>query len=166
MTIDPARDALLDDARASAERIVAEADAEARERIEAARRAATDIVTRARAQGEAEGRLLAAREAAGEAALARMEVLEARGAVHEELHQRARTAVLALRDEAGYADLLARLAASARQDLGEDADLEIDPPDAGGVRAHAGTRLVDYTLPALAERCLEALGPRLRGLWK
>jgi hypothetical protein len=166
LTVDVARDALLADAQASAQRIIAEADAEALERIEAARRAATDIVARARAQGEAEGRVLAAREAAREAALARMEVLAARGAAYEEFRRRACAAALALRDEAGYADLLAGLAAAARRDLGDDADLEVDPPDAGGVRARLGTRLVDYTLPALAARCVEALGPRLRRLWE
>jgi hypothetical protein len=95
-----------------------------------------------------------------------MEVLAARGAAYQELRQRAGTAVLELRHEAGYADLLARLSAAARRDLGDDADLEVDPPDAGGVRARARTRLVDYTLPALAARCMDALGPRLRRLWQ
>jgi hypothetical protein len=166
LTVDAARDALLADARASAEQSVAEADAEARERIETARRAAADVAARARAQGEAEGRLLAAREAARLAALARADVLTARAGAYEELGRRAHTAVLELRHEDGYAELLARLAAAARRDLGDDADLEVDPPDAGGVRARAGTRLVDYTLPALAGRCVEALGPRLRRLWE
>ena len=166
MTVDVARDALLAEARASAERIVAEAEAEAGARIEAARRAAEDIVTRAREQGEAEGRLVARREAAQRTALSRREVLSVQGALHEELRHRVLVAVQAIRHESDYPDLLARLAAAARRDLGDDADVEIDPPDGGGVRAHAGTRLVDYTLPALAARCVEALGPAVRGLWE
>ena len=166
MSVDAARDALLADARASAERIVAQADGEARERVEAARRTAAELLGRARAEGEAEGRLVAAREAARQDALARSQVLTARGEAYEELRRRARLAVLALRHEAGYRDLLERLAAAARRELGDDADLEFDPPDAGGVRARAGTRLVDYTLPALATDCVEALGPRMARLWE
>ena len=93
-------------------------------------------------------------------------MLSARGALYEELGRRARAAVLDLRGEPGYEDLLARLAARARRELGDDAVLEVDPPDAGGVRARAGSRRVDYTLPALAAGCLESLGPRLRRLWE
>jgi vacuolar-type H+-ATPase subunit E/Vma4 len=166
LSVDVARDALLADARASAERIVAEADAEARERVEAARRTAAELIAQGRARGEAEGRLIAAREAAQHEALARRQVLTARGAAYEELRRRASTAVLTLRQEAGYADLLERLAEAARRDLGDNADLEIDPPDAGGVRARTSTRLVDDTLPALAAACVEALGPRVSRLWE
>ncbi len=95
-----------------------------------------------------------------------MEVLATQRVAYEELRRRARTAVLALRDDPGYPELLERLAAACRRDLGEQAQLEIDPPEAGGVRARAGTRRVDYTLIALAERCVEELGPRLRRLWE
>ncbi len=165
MTIEVAGDALLADARTSAARIAEAADAEARERIEAARRAAAEITAQARARGVAEGRLAAAREAARQAALARTKALAAAGASYQELVLRVQAAVLDLRGEPGYADLLARLVAAARRDLGGDAELEVDPPDAGGVRARSGTRVVDYTLPALATGCLEALGPRLRRLW-
>ena len=166
MTLEVARDALLADARASAARIIDEADTEVGERLEAARRTAAEILDRARSQGEAEGRLLSSREEARRAALERSRVLVARGGLHEELGRRARSAVLELRREPGYADLLARLEAAARDDLGDRAELEVDPPDVGGVRARAGTLLVDYTLPALAAACLESLGPRVRRLWE
>ncbi|HEY7250034.1 MAG TPA: hypothetical protein VIG37_06030 [Methylomirabilota bacterium] len=166
LTLEPARDALLADARNRARQLIDQASAEATARIEQARRAGAEIVDRARAQGEAEGRISGAREEARESALARMEVLAAQRAAYEELRRRARAAVLALRDDPGYPELLERLAAACRNDLGERAQLETDPPDAGGVRATAGTRSVDYTLIALAERCIDALGPRLRRLWE
>ena len=166
MTLEVARDALLADARASAGRIIDEADTEVGERLEAARRTAAEILDRARSQGEAEGRLLASREAARRAALERTRVLTARGGLHEDLGRRARSAVLELRREPGYADLLARLEGAARRDLGDRVELEVDPPDVGGVRGRAGTLLVDYTLPALAVACLESLGARVRRLWE
>jgi vacuolar-type H+-ATPase subunit E/Vma4 len=165
LTVDVARDALLADARASAERTLAAADAEARERLAEARRDAGDVIGRARAEGEAEGRLLSAREEAERAAARRAAVMASRGEAHRELVRRARSEVLALRGEPGYPALLARLEAAARRALGPDAELEVDPPGEGGVRARAGSRLVDYTLPALAEGCLAALGPRVRRLW-
>ncbi len=73
--------------------------------------------------------------------------------------------MLALRSAPGYDELLDRLAAAARRDLGDDASVERDPPDAGGVRAQAGTRSVDYTLPALAARWIDELGSSVRRLW-
>jgi vacuolar-type H+-ATPase subunit E/Vma4 len=156
---------LLADARSEAERALAQADEEAGTAIESARREAAELVAAARAGGEAEGRTEAARDLAHEHALARIEVLAARRSLYDELRRCARESVLSLRDEPGYPDLLERLAAAARRDLGEEAELEVDPPDAGGVRARAGSRSVDYTLPALAERCLAGLGHSLDRLW-
>jgi hypothetical protein len=94
-----------------------------------------------------------------------MEVLAAQRESYDELHRRARAAALALRDEPGYDELLARLAAAVRRDLREDAELEVDPPDGGGVRGRAGSRRADYTLTALADRCVDDLGPALARLW-
>jgi len=166
LTLEPAREALLADARERARHLIEQANAEAAARIEEAHRAADELVGRARSQGEAEGRLSSAREEARESALARMEVLAAQRAAYEELRRRARVAVLALRDDPDYPELLERLAAACRNDLGERAQLETDALDAGGVRASAGTRSVDYTLITLAERCIDALGPRLQRLWE
>lgn len=165
MSIDAARDALLVDARRSAEQVLAEADAEAAEVLERAHRTGDELISAARARGRADGRIEASREEAHAHALARFEVLGAQRELYDELRSRVSAAVLELRSEPGYPELLERLAAAARRDLGEDAELEIDPPDVGGVRGRAGSRAVDYTLPALAERCLEALGPRMRQLW-
>lgn len=165
MTLDAARDALLDDARRRAAALLAEADVEAGERIERARRQGDELRARARALGDAEGRVAAARVAALERTSARIEVLGAQRAASDELRRCARAAALGLRDAPDYAELLDRLTAAARRDLGDDAEIERDPPDAGGVRGRAGTRQVDYTLVALADRCVDALGSRLSLLW-
>ena len=165
MSLDTAREALLTDARSRAQEIVAQAETEAAEQIEPARRQADALVAAARAQGEADGRLEATREEAVARFSARMTVLAEQRASYDELRRRARAAVLRLRDEADYPELLERLAAAARRDLGDDAQLQIDPPDVGGVRGTAGTRAVDYTLVALADRCVDDLGPRLAALW-
>lgn len=165
MTLDAARDALLADARERAAGMLAAADAETAERTARARREADALVARARARGEVEGRVAAARTVAVERSFARMKVLAAQRAASDEFRGRARIAVLALRDAPDYPDLLDRLAALARRDLGDGTELERDPPDVGGVRARTGTRSVDYTLVALADRCVEALGSRLQRLW-
>jgi hypothetical protein len=51
-----------------------------------------------------------------------------------------------------------------RQELGADAEVELDPPD-GGVIGHLGNRRVDHTLPQLVERCLLERATELERLW-
>lgn len=164
-SVEPARDALLADARERARQLLEQAEAEAHELIAQAQRDAEELIARAREEGFAAGRTQAAHDAAHERALARWEVLAAQRAVYDDTCRRARTEVMAVRDEPGYPDLLERLAAAARRELGDDAELVIDPPGLGGVRARAGSRRVDYTLPALADRCVRDLGPALAQLW-
>lgn len=165
MTLEIVRDSLLADARAAAERVRSEAEAEASERLAQARRDADALVAAAREQGAAEGRHAAVVDEAGARVRARGEVLAARREVYDELRRAAREALLGLREATDYGDLLERLEAAARRDLGPAAEVEIDPPDAGGVRAIAGSRRVDYTLATLADRCIDDLGPALRRLW-
>lgn len=165
MTLEAARDSLLADARAAAERVRSAAEADARDRVADARRRADELVEAARAEGAEQGRTEAAGDEAGARVRARGEVLAARHAAYDELRRAARDAVLGLRGEAGYKALLQRLAQAARCDLGADAAIEVDPADAGGVRAARGSRRVDYTLPTLADRCFDDLGPALRRLW-
>lgn len=166
MTLATAREALLDDAHRLAQQTIAEADAEAAKRVAEARAQADAVLARARAAGEAEGRAQAAREQAGQRFTAHMQVLAARRASYDTLLARARDAALALREDPGYPGLLDRLGAAARDDLGADAELTVDPPGLGGVRARAGSREVDYTLVALAERCAHDLGERVAELWR
>jgi type III secretion protein L len=164
-SVEPARDALLADARERARQLLEQAEEEARELIAQAERDAEELIARARAGGLAAGRAQAAQDAGRGRALARWEVLAAQRAVYDDVCRRARKQVMALRDQPGYPELLEQLAAAARRDLGDGAELEIDPPALGGVRARAGSRRVDYTLPALAEGCVRDLGPALAQLW-
>jgi vacuolar-type H+-ATPase subunit E/Vma4 len=164
-SVEPARDALLADARERAQQLLEQAEEEARELIAQGQRDAEELIARAREEGLAAGRVQAARDAGREQALARWEELAAQRAVYDDVCRRARAQVMALRDEPGYPDLLERLAATARRDLGDGAELEIDPPGLGGVRARAGSRRVDYTLPSLADRCVRDIGPALAQLW-
>ena len=146
--------------------MLGEAEAQAQARVGEARREADELVEHARAQGEAAGRLEAAHDEAVERVLAQADVLAAQRESYEELSRRARAAVLELRGDPGYPDLLERLAAAARRDLGDAAELEIDPPGAGGVRASAGSRRVDYTLVALSDAYIRELGTTVRTLWE
>lgn len=164
-SVEPARDALLADARERARQLLEQADEEARELIAQAQRDAEELIARTRDEGLAAGRTQAAHDAGRERALARWEVLAAQRAVYDDTCRRARTEVMAVRDEPGYPELLERLTAAARRELGDGAELAIDPPGLGGIRARAGSRRVDYTLPALADRCVRDLGPALAQLW-
>jgi len=164
--LEAAGEALLAEARAHAGRVLGEAEAQAHARVEEVRRQADELVEHARRQGEAAGRLEAARDEAVERVLAQADVLAARRESYEELRRRARDAVLKLRSEPGYPDLLERLAAGARRDLGHAAEIETDPPGAGGVRASAGSHRVDYTLVALADSCVSEFGTTARQLWE
>jgi vacuolar-type H+-ATPase subunit E/Vma4 len=163
--VEPASAALLADARDRAATLLREAEEQDNELIEDARRNAEDLLARAREEGAAAGRAHAARDAGLDRAAARWQVLAAQRISYEELLRGVRSEVIALQGEQAYPELLQRLAAAARRDLGEDAELEIDPPGLGGVRARAGSRRVDYTLPSLADRCVQDLGPLLARLW-
>lgn len=136
-----------------------------RERLAEAEARAKALVKQARLEGE--------RAAAGEA-LRRRSVgrrrarelrLRAQQALLDEVRTRAREAALALSEDPRYPELLERLRRIAIAQLGSEAELEIDPPSVGGVIARAGSVRVDYTLPALAERTLEALNGELELLW-
>jgi vacuolar-type H+-ATPase subunit E/Vma4 len=165
MTLEAARDSRLADAHAEADRIGAQAAAEAAARAAEARRRADAFIGRAREQGTAEGQRDAAADEAAARVRARGEVLAARREAYDQLCHAARAAVMRLRDAPEYPEVLDRLADAARGELGAAADLEIDPPEAGGVRARAGSRRIDATLPALADRAIADLGPTLGRLW-
>jgi vacuolar-type H+-ATPase subunit E/Vma4 len=156
---------LLAETEAEARAELDEATIQADETVRRAQHEAEALVTRTRLEGAHAGELAAAAERAQARRHARRLVLEARRTVYDEFRSRALDAVLELRQLDGYPALLERLAERARAQLGEDAILEIDPPE-GGVRAQAGTRRVDYSLPALAERCIAGLGEELAELWR
>jgi vacuolar-type H+-ATPase subunit E/Vma4 len=163
--VEPAREALLADARAEAARLLAAADDDARTLLDRARSAAERTVAEARAEGQAAGRAKAAGEEGRAGVRAHWEVLAAQRAACERLRTLVLERAPGLRDEPGYPVLLERLTAATRAALGEGAVLEVDPAGAGGVRGSAPGRAADCTLPALAERCLRDRGPALARLW-
>jgi vacuolar-type H+-ATPase subunit E/Vma4 len=166
MNVAPLRTALLSAAEAEAESVIVDASSRAAREISDAQAEVTALVDRARAEGEAAAR----REAIHVVGRARSEgralVLAAQREVYDELHRRTLADVEALRLEPAYGRLLERLEGMARAQLGPKASVEVDPPTIGGVRASSGKRRIDLTLPALADRCLAALGTELERLWQ
>lgn len=165
MSLEPLRRAVLEQAHAEAEATRRDAAARAAAIAADAEREGAGLVERAKAEAKLAAGMRGARARADARRAARGLILEAKRDLHDELHIRAREAALELRADPGYAALLEALCAVARDQLGEDAVLEIDSPDAGGVRGVALRRSVDYTLPALAERCVARLGSRIDDLW-
>lgn len=161
MNLEPLRASLLALARAEARSALEAAHREAGERRAAAGVEAAELIRRATAERDAAagaaraGRLLQARRDA------RAIVLRARREACDELRAAARSAAAGLRADDG---LRGHLAAIAREQLGNEAEL-VEPPE-GGVIARAGERLVDYSLPAMVDRCLTGLGAELEELWR
>lgn len=164
--LDPLRASFLGQAAAVAERRLADAAAEGRDRVAAAERKAAAIVAAARREGEEEARRETARGLAAAERRGRELVLQARRDVYDAFRREAHEAARALRDDPAYPALLERLARAAATQLGEEAQLERDPPGIGGVRAREGRRAVDYSLDALADRCLDTLGADVEELWR
>ncbi len=159
----PVREALLARARADAERLLAEGDAEADAIIARAHAEADAIRAGARAQGEADAAAVLGAERARARRQARAVVLAAQHESYEGLRARAVEQVATLRGDPGYATWCDRLRKEVRAALGPDAAVSEHPE--GGVRGEATGRRVEYTLVALAERALDALGPDVEGLW-
>lgn len=137
-----------------------------RDRVAAARKDVEQQVAEARSAGERDAKVEVRGLVARARRAARAEALAARNEMYEQLRAEALAKVLALRGSAGYRRLLERLSSELRAQLGAGATLEVDPDPAGGVIARDGTRLVDCSLPALARRCLAALGPQVEELWR
>lgn len=165
MTLEAVRDALLAEARADAAEQVAAADTAGRDAVDAAQAEADRLLAQARADGEAEARAAVAGELARARRQAREVVLAARRAAYEHVGAEARRQATELGEAPGGASLVEGLAALARAQLGDGAVVDADG-EVGGVVARAGTRSVDYRLAAVAERCLDALGPEVEELWR
>jgi vacuolar-type H+-ATPase subunit E/Vma4 len=162
--LDPVREALLAQAQVEAEELVTQAADRAAEEVALAEEETAILIARARAEGEAAAELEAATEVAHARRSARTLVLEAQREVYDDVRREAHAAAQQLRSRTGYRELVERLAAMARDQLGPDAELELDPPN-GGVVAHARNRRLDYSLPALVERCLARRATELERLW-
>jgi vacuolar-type H+-ATPase subunit E/Vma4 len=163
--LEPVRAELFADARDEAARIVSAARRDADElRAETERRCDVEVAAATR-HGDLVARAIAERTLARARNDARAKVLErqerARNALVASVHE----AVLDLRHDPRYPDLLDVLEDMARHQLGPSARVDRDPISAGGVTATVGPRQVDYSLPALADRALDALGDEVIALW-
>jgi hypothetical protein len=158
----PVRAALLGDAQAEADRILAEARRAAGALIGRAQADSVDAVLRAEAEGRARAEPLALAEVSRGRREARAILLGAQLRARGELEDRIRAAVSGLRDEPGYGELRDTLADLARRAAGPGATVTEHP--GGGVLAHAPGVLVDCSLPRLAERAIQALGQQIREL--
>jgi vacuolar-type H+-ATPase subunit E/Vma4 len=154
------------EADAEAERRRVEAEAAGEQRLAEAWTQAEEIAEQARLAGERAAARAARRRRAAASRRARELQLDAERSLLDGLRASSRAAARALRTEPGYPQLLERLSRAARSQLGPEAELEIDPPQAGGVLARAGSISVDYSLPALVDRAIEMLGGEVERLWR
>lgn len=166
MNAERLRTSFLAQAAEDAERTIAAANDARRERLAEAKRRGAEIVASARAAGEIDARREAARIVGAARRRARSTTLAARLELYEGLRRRALEAAAELRTKPSYAGILERLERAARSDLGASAVVELDAGEAGGVVARAGSKLVDYSLSALVDRCIETLGERVEELWR
>ena len=166
MNLEPLRMALLADADGQEKHHLAEVDQTCEVRLARVRRRASALTARSRAEGERAAAQEARRRLGAASRRERELRLAAQGSLLDELRARTLDAALAARDDPRYHDLLDRLARTARAQLGDEAELEIDPSGLGGVRAHIGELSVDYTLPALVERAIAGRGVELEELWR
>ncbi len=162
MNLDPVRAALLADADMEAADLIDAARAEQADTLGSARRDAEERIRTARAEGLAAADAAAAEQRARTRREAREIVLAARRAVWEQARERLRTAAGQRREQPGLTEALAGLA---REQLGDDAAVSVDT-DVGGVIATHGSRSVDYRLPAVADRLLDAHREEVGGLWE
>jgi hypothetical protein len=160
--LEPVRAAMLRRATAEAEAIVATARRDAAALLTAARRDAEATLGRARADGIAQAAPLAAAERGRGRREARETLLAAERGIRDEAEDRIRAAVLAVRDQPGYAELRDRLAGLCRAAAGPGAEVTEHP--AGGVVARAPGVLVDCSLPRLADVVIGKLGRQIREL--
>ena len=166
MNLEPLRVALRAETEAEVRERLTAVDAECARTLAEAEARAHELAREGRHEGEEAAAKEAARRCATATRRARELRLRAQSRQVEELQVRSRAAVLRLQEDSRYPALLDRLARTAREQLGPDAEVEVDPPGLGGVIGRKGRVSVDYTLPALADRAIASLGDELEGLWR
>jgi vacuolar-type H+-ATPase subunit E/Vma4 len=163
--LEPVRRALLAEADLTAQQILDEASHAAEcvtRNAERESAAQLDEVNRRNQRSAQAYRAQALRRAHSEAHEVR---LRTQAAIHQQLVDHTRRSVVAMRSDPRYPALLDGLEALARRQLGAGAVIDRDPDPDGGLIAVSGSRRVDYTLPALADRALDALGDEVALLW-
>ena len=165
MNLEPLQVALQAETDAEVQERLAEVDATCARTLTEAEARAHELAREGRHEGEVAAAKEATRRRATATRRARELRLRAQSRQVEELQRRSREAVLLLREDSRYPELLDCLARMARGQLGPDAELEVDPPGLGGVIGRKERVSVDYTLPALADRAIASLGDELERLW-
>jgi hypothetical protein len=166
MTLDAFQTARLAQGQATATTITEAAERAAREQIGRVRSDLAGRLIRARHEGARQAEVEMGLTAAREGRDARGLVLGAERDAYEALRAEVRTAALAIRQDPAYPRLLDCLERTARAQLGRDVRIERDPPEVGGLVATNDERRVDYSLPALGERCIGRLGQDVQRLWR
>ncbi|MEI8406606.1 MULTISPECIES: V-type ATP synthase subunit E family protein [unclassified Kribbella] len=161
--LDPVRSALLAAAHADAAAVRLKAQRQKDELLADARRTSAGMLAAARTDGQADATAAVAARMADSRREARRTVLAAQRELYDELRRRCRTAATGLAEEPDYAELRQQLVEAARAWLGTDA-MVTDSPD-GGVVASVGSRRLDLSLPALAERALDRSSVEVTALW-
>lgn len=164
-SLEPVRQALLADAEGQAASVRNRAEQEAAAIRAEADAAVAEAVRRAEDHARATLRIRADQSLEQARAEAHAAVLRARGEARRRLAGATREAAIALRGDPRYPELLDRLERLAIDQLGPSAVVQRDPEPSGGVIAEASGRRVDYTLDALAQRALGALGGEIAELW-
>ena len=166
MTLEPLRLALRAETDAEVQRRLSEVEAECARTVAEAEARAQELAAEGRREGERAAAQEAVRRHAAATRRAREIRLRAQSLQVEELQRRSREAVLRLREDSRYPALLDGLARAAREQLGPDAELELDPTGLGGVIGRSGRVSVDYTLPTLADRAIASFDDELERLWR
>jgi vacuolar-type H+-ATPase subunit H len=158
------RETLMAEAERDAGRMISAAREEAERQVARARQKADDEVDRARAAARAEADERLAMERAATRREARRVVLETRERIRQSLIEASILGVVGHRGSRDYQRFLERVERHVQVLLGEDAEITRDPPE-GGVIGRCGQRRLDYTVPAVVERVIDALGADLEELW-
>ncbi|MEV0283576.1 hypothetical protein AB0H36_05580 [Kribbella sp. NPDC050820] len=161
--LDPVRDALRAAARADAAAVLRGAEDRRDAMLASARRTGDELVADARLEGEAEATAVLTARMANSRRDARRTVLAAQRELYVELRRRCRVAAVALVGSPDYERVRKSLVAHAEELLGPEATVT-DSPD-GGVLASAGSRRLDLSLPAMAERVVDRSGAEVAALW-
>ncbi len=160
----PVRDAVLADARRDADADVAAAQRAGDALVAAAAAQAETIRADARAEGERDAEAVRVAQRARARRRARAIVLGAQQAALDDLHREVRSRLRAAwEQESLRADLVARLSATARADLGPDVAVH-EHPDGGIVATVDGARAI-YRLADLADQVTAGLPDALVAMW-
>jgi vacuolar-type H+-ATPase subunit E/Vma4 len=166
VSLEPLRHALRAETDAEVQGRLAEVDVECGRVVADAEAKSHELARQGRREGEDAAAKEAMRRRATATRRAREIRLQAQRRQVDELQRRSREAVLRVREDSRYPELLERLAGAAREQLGPAAEVELDPPGVGGVIGRTGRKSVDYTLPALVDRVIASLGDDVESLWR